>query len=142
MLFGQGFNHLFVIRVAGNVLGDDSWVPGRRGIPGYREALIDITVCVNAAHAAFDVLQEVGRAAKWEIKVLYAVFSLPNHQVSMPVNPHAAVSHENVNLACEPINPKVKRAGSSDRERPCSRWERHRSAPRPAGARARHNAPG
>ena len=56
-------------------------------MPGYREALIDIAVCVNAAQAAFDLRQEVERAAKWEIEVLYGVFSLHNHQVSMPVNP-------------------------------------------------------
>ncbi len=161
MLFGQGFNDLFVIRVAGNVLGDvclgsiefaltalcDSvkvvvmlghsgcgavtgavdcylrphefwsksfppmlktilqrifvavreaanglkqvWGPDARLVPGYREALIDIAVCVNAAQAAFDLRQEVERAAKWEIEVLYGVFSLHNHQVSMPVNPRS-----------------------------------------------------
>ena len=63
--------------------------PSARDVPGYREALIDIAVCVNAAQAAFDLRQEVERSAKWEIEVLYAVFSLHNHQVSMPVNPHA-----------------------------------------------------
>ena len=178
MLFGQGFNDLFVIRVAGNVLGDvcmgsiefalnalsesvkcvvmighlgcgavtgavdsylrplkfwsksmppmlrtiiqrifvavreadnglkESWGPDARDVPGYREALIDIAVCVNAAQAAFDLRQEVEQSAKWEIEVLYAVFSLHNHQVSMPVNPHAPVLPENVNLAYAPTNPK------------------------------------
>ncbi len=178
MLFGQGFNDLFVIRVAGNVLGDvcmgsiefaltalsdsvkvvvmlghsgcgavtgavdcylrplkfwsksfppmlktilqrifvavreganalkEVWGPDARLIPGYREALIDIAVSVNAAQAAFDLRQEVERAAKWEIEVLYGVFSLHNHQVSMPVNPRAAVAPENVNLAYAPTNPR------------------------------------
>jgi carbonic anhydrase len=178
MLFGQGFNDLFVIRVAGNVLGDvclgsidfalnalsdsvkcvvmlghlgcgavtgavdsyvrplkfwsksvspmlrtitqrifvavresdnamkEVWGPDAREIPGYREALIDIAVCVNAAQSAFDLRQEVERAAKWEIEVLYGVFSLHNHQVSMPVNPGADVAPENVNLAYAPTNPK------------------------------------
>jgi carbonic anhydrase len=177
MLFGQGFNDLFVIRVAGNVLGDvcmgsiefaltalsdsvkvvvmlghsgcgavtgavdcylrphefwsksfppmlktilqrifvavreganglrEVWGPDARQVPGYREALIDIAVCVNAAQAAFDLRQEVERAAKWEIEVLYGVFSLHNHQVSMPVNPRAPVAPENVNLANAPTNP-------------------------------------
>lgn len=34
------------------------------------------------------------------------VFSLHNHQVSMPVNPTAHVAPENVNLAYAPTNPK------------------------------------
>jgi carbonic anhydrase len=178
MLFGQGFNDLFVIRVAGNVLGDvcmgsiefaltalsesvkcvvmighlgcgavtgavdsylrplkfwsksmppmlrtiiqrifvavreadnglkEAWGPDARDIPGYREALIDVAVCVNAAQAAFDLRQEVERSAKWEIEVLYAVFSLQNQQVSMPVNPLAPVGPEYVNLAYAPTNPK------------------------------------
>ena len=84
----------------------ESWGPDARDLPEYREALIDIAVCVNAAQAAFDLRQEVERAAKWEIEVLYAVFSLHNHQVSMPVDPRAPVSPENVNLAYAPTNPK------------------------------------
>jgi carbonic anhydrase len=178
MLFGQGFNDLFVIRVAGNVLGDvcmgsiefalnalsesvkcvvvlghlgcgavtgavdcylrplkfwsksmppmlrsitqrifvavreagnglkESWGPDARDMPGYREALIDVAVCLNAAQAAFDLRLEVARAASWEIEVLYGVFSLHNHQVSMPVDPHAPIAPENVNLTYAPTNPK------------------------------------
>jgi carbonic anhydrase len=159
MLFGQGFNDIFVIRVAGNVLGDvcvgsveyalhslsesvkcvvmlghlgcgavtgavdcylrpdqfweqamspmlrsiihrifvavresdnaikQVWGGGYRSQPGYREALIDVAVCVNAAHAAFDLRHEVERAGKPDIKVLYGVFSLRNNQISMPVDP-------------------------------------------------------
>jgi carbonic anhydrase len=178
LLFGQGFNDLFIIRVAGNVLGDvcmgsiefamnalsesvkcivvlghlgcgavtgavdsylqplkfwskssppmlrtitqrifvavreadnglkEAWGPEARDVPGYRGALIDIAVCVNAAQAAFDLRQEVERAAKWEIEVLYGVFSLHNHQVSMPVNPRSPITPENVNLAYAPTNPR------------------------------------
>ena len=75
-------------------------------MPGYREALIDVAVCLNAAHAAFDLRQEVERAARWEIEVLYGVFSLHNHQVSMPFDPAAPVGPEYVNLAYAPTNPK------------------------------------
>ncbi len=178
LLFGQGFNDLFIIRVAGNVLGDvclgsiefamnalsesvkcivvlghlgcgavtgavdsylqplkfwsksnppmlrtitqrifvavreaanglkESWGPDAHSVPGYRQALIDIAVCVNAAQAAFELRLEVERAAKWEIEVLYGVFSLLNHQVSMPVNPRAPVHPDNVNLAYAPTNPR------------------------------------
>ena len=178
MLFGQGFNDLFVIRVAGNVLGDvcqgsiefalnalsesvkvlvvlghsgcgavtgavdtylhplkfwsrtippmlrsilqrifvavregangldEVWGPNARELPGYREALIETAVCLNAAMAAFDLRVEVERAAKWEIEVLYGVFNLNTHQVSMPVNPTARACDDNVNLVYAPQNPR------------------------------------
>ena len=178
MSFGQGFNDLFVIRVAGNVLGDEClgsidfalnalsesvrvivmlghsgcgavtgavdsylqplkfwsksispmlrsilqrifvavreaangldtvWGPGARQRPGYRDALIETAVAVNAAMAAFDLRHEVERAAKWDIEVVYGVFNLMNHQVNMPVNPNIPVSPEQVNLAFAPTNPR------------------------------------
>jgi carbonic anhydrase len=178
MLFGQGFNDLFVIRVAGNVMGnecqgsidfalgalsesvkvlvvlghsgcgavtgavdaylrplkfwskatspmlrsilqrifvavreaanglDHVWGPHARHEPGYREALIETAVCLNAAQAAFDLRMEVEIAGKWEIEVLYGVFNLKNHQVSMPVDPGAPVSAENVHLEYAPSNPR------------------------------------
>ncbi|WP_437227917.1 carbonic anhydrase [Planctomicrobium sp. SH661] len=177
MLFGQGFNDLFVIRVAGNVLGDvcmgsvdfalealsesvrvvvmlghsgcgavggavdaylrpqkywsrslspmlrtvlqrifvavreaanglkEVWGPDARQMPGYREALIESAVCMNAAHNAFALKQEVERNAKWEIQVLYGVHNIRNHQVCMPVNPQAVRSNDNVRLAQAPSHP-------------------------------------
>ncbi len=177
MLFGQGFNDLFVIRVAGNVLGDvcmgsvdfalnalsdsvrcvvmlghsgcgavtgsvdaylnppkfwarsqspmlrsiiqrifvavreaangirEVWGPGARDIAGYRDALIETAVCINAAQAAFDLRQDVERNAKWDIDVLYGVHNIRNHQVCMPVDPKAQRCDENVRLAHAPTNP-------------------------------------
>ncbi len=178
MLFGQGFNELFVIRVAGNVLGDvclgsidfavealsesvkvlvvlghsgcgavsasvdaylrplkfwsrhmsptlrgisekifvavrgaangleEVWGPEAKQQPGYRDALIETAVCLNAAQAAFALRQEVELAGRWEIEVLYGVYNLYNHHVSMPNNPLAPPSDENVSLARAPTNPK------------------------------------
>jgi carbonic anhydrase len=178
MLFGQGFNDLFVIRVAGNVMGDvcmgsidfaltalsesvkvvvmlghsgcgavtgavdaylmpvkfwsksvspmlrsitqrifvavreaangfeEVWGPNARSIPGYREALINSAVCINAAQAAFDLRQEVERAGKWEIEVLFGVFNLYTHQVCMPPDPRAAHNTEDVHLEFAPTNPR------------------------------------
>ena len=178
MSFGQGFNDLFVIRVAGNVLGDECmgsidfalnalsesvkvlvvlghsgcgavtgavdsylqplkfwskatspmlrtilqrifvavreganalekvWGENARDMPGYREALIETAVAVNAAMAAFDLRNEVVRAAKWDIEVVYGVFNLQNHQVNMPVDPNRSASPANVNLAFSPTNPR------------------------------------
>jgi carbonic anhydrase len=178
MLFGQGFNDLFVIRVAGNVLGDvcmgsvdfalnalsesvrvvvilghsgcgavsgavdaylrpvkfwsrsmspmlrglvqrifvsvreaangikDVWGPDAKEMPGYREALIEAAVSINAAQAAFDLRQEVERNGKWEIEVLYGVHNIRSHQVCMPVDPAASFADKNVRLAHAPTNPK------------------------------------
>ncbi len=82
------------------------WGPDARDMPGYRDTLIDIAVCVNAAHSAFDLRQEVERTAKWEIEVLYGVFSLHNHQVSMPVNPLSPVAPKTSTLPTRPTNPR------------------------------------
>ena len=178
MIFGQGFNDLFVIRVAGNVLGDvcfgsidfalnalsesvrvvvmlghsgcgavtaavdaylrplkfwsksispnlrsltqrifvsvreaangfeEAWGPDAGNVPGYREALIEAAVCINAAQSAFELRQEVERNGKWEIEVLYGVHNIRNHQVCMPVDPSAQRADENVRLAQAPANPK------------------------------------
>jgi carbonic anhydrase len=178
MLFGQGFNNLFVIRVAGNVLGDvclgsvdfavealsesvkvlvvlghsgcgavtgavdaylrplkywsktttpalrsilqkifvsvreganaleTVWGPDARGKPGFRDALIETAVGLNAAQAAFALRQELEAAGRWEIEVIYGVYNLFNHQVTMPHNPFVAPSDKNVNLAHAPTNPR------------------------------------
>jgi carbonic anhydrase len=178
MLFGQGFNDLFVIRVAGNVLGDvclgsidfavealsesvkvlvvlghsgcgavtgacDAYLrplkiwsrtvsPALRSIseklfvsvreaaegldivwgeaarekPGYRDALIETAVCINAAQAAFALRQEIEMAGRWEIEILYGVYNLYNHQVCMPNNPLALTGEDHVRLAHAPTNPR------------------------------------
>jgi carbonic anhydrase len=178
MLFGQGFNDLFVVRVAGNVLGDvclgsvdyalhalsDSvrvvvvlghsgcgavtaavdaylhpaefwsrsvsltvrwiaqrifvavreaanglkavWGPDARHVPGFREALIEAAICINAAQAAFSLRQAVEQHGHWEIAVLYGIHNIRNHQVSMPVDPRSPRSDNNVKLAQAPIDPR------------------------------------
>lgn len=178
MLFGQGFNDLFVIRVAGNVLGDECmgsidfaltslsesvkvvvmlghsgcgavtgavnaylqplrfwsksispnlrailqrifvavreaagalekvWGPDARQRPGYREALIETAVCVNAAQAAYNLHQEIERAGKWEIEVLYGVYNLFTHKVTAPAQSQGAENENSVHLAHAPTNPR------------------------------------
>jgi carbonic anhydrase len=93
------------VREAANGL-KEVWDPDARDMPGYREALIEAAICINAAQAAFDLHQEVERTGKWEIEVLYGVHNIRNHQVCMPVDPTAPRSDENVRLAHAPTNPK------------------------------------
>jgi carbonic anhydrase len=181
MIFGQGFNDLFVIRVAGNVLGDEClgsidfavnalsdsvrmvvmlghsgcgavtgavdaylrplkywgkstshflrsiyrrifvavreadngmkevWGPDARQVPGYREALIEIAVSLNAAQSAYDLRLEVERAGKFEIEVYYSIYDTRTHKVSLPYDPNAAVQGYRADptyLAPAPTNPR------------------------------------
>jgi carbonic anhydrase len=178
MIFGQGFNDLFVIRVAGNVMGDvcigsvdfavealsesvkvivvlghsgcgavtgavdaylqplkfwskrttpalrsilqkifvsvresangldEVWGREARNSPYFRDALIETAVCLNAAQAAFALRQEIETAGRGEIEVLYGVYNLFNHQVSMPNDPLAPATDPNVRLAHAPTNPR------------------------------------
>ncbi|MGQ0633964.1 MAG: carbonic anhydrase [Planctomycetaceae bacterium] len=181
MLFGQGFNDLFVIRVAGNVLADECWgsidyainalsesvklvvVLGHGGcgavtaavdaylnplkyssartsymlrsilhrifvpvhqaangllkvwgpdaptLPDFRRALIESAVCLNAAHAAYNLYSEAERSWKSDIQVLYGVYNLFTHQVSMPPASFRLPLDEverRVNLAYAPTHPR------------------------------------
>ena len=178
MLLGQGFNDLFVVRVAGNVMGEqiqgsidfsihalaesvrvlvvlghtncgavkgavdaylepkkfwsrsnsaalrsiiqeifvavresdnmlrDVWGREAPRMPGYRGTLLDMTVCLNAAHTAFALRQQVESGGNWDIEVLYGAYDIRTHQVCMPVHPIEVYSPENVNLATAPSNPR------------------------------------
>jgi carbonic anhydrase len=181
MLFGQGFNDLFVIRVAGNVLADECWGsidyainalsdsirlvvvlghsgcgavtaavdaylnplryssarttymlrsilhrifvpvlqaakgieqvwgPDARNVPNYRQALIESAVCLNAAHAAYHLHFEAERSWKSDVQVLFGVYNLHTHQVSMPPSgitlPEDGAESQ-VNLAYAPTHPR------------------------------------
>jgi carbonic anhydrase len=180
MLFGQGFNDLFVVRVAGNVLGDEvqgsidfstvalrdsvrvlvvlghtncgavkgavdayldpkkfwsrSYSPNLRLIfqeifvavresdnalraiwgadaptqPRYRETLIDMAVCLNAAHTAFSLRQQVEAAEIRGIEVLFGAYDVLTYQVCMPIHPDEdldALNPDLVNLAVAPSDP-------------------------------------
>src|SRR5437763_12392549 len=152
MLFGQGFNDLFVVRVAGNVIGDavqgtidfsvaalcqsvrvlvslghtncgavkgaveayldpkkfwsrtntpslrlifqkifvavreadnalrELWGKDAPNHPGYRAALMDMAVCLNAAHTAFALRQQIEVAGNWDIDVLFGAYDVRTHQ--------------------------------------------------------------
>jgi carbonic anhydrase len=177
MIFGQGFNNLFVVRVAGNVLGDvclgsidfavtalsesvrvlvmlghascgavtgavdaylqphrfwskavshplraimeklfvsvraaanglkEVWGAESGQMPGYRDALIETAVCVNAAQAAFDMRQAIEQAGRPDLQVLYGAYNLYTHQVCMPLDPHGDPARQDVRLAFAPTSP-------------------------------------
>jgi carbonic anhydrase len=158
MVFGQSFNELFVVRVAGNVLADECWgsidyavqefsksvkliiVLGHSGcgavtaavdaylepqrlamgntsfvvrsvldhifvpvhhaarglsaawgpraneLPGYRKALIESAVCLNAATAAYNIRVGNHQLRHSDMRVLYGVYDLQTHRVRAPAN--------------------------------------------------------
>ena len=181
MLFGQGFNDLFVIRVAGNVLADECWGsidfalnalsdsiklvvvlghsscgavtaavdaymnpikyssarttymlrsilhrifvpvhqaakgiekvwgPAASSMPDYRRSLIESAVCLNAAHAAYNLYVEAERSWKSDVLALFGFYNLFTHQVSMPPQSFrvsAAEVESRVNLAYAPTHPR------------------------------------
>jgi carbonic anhydrase len=179
MLFGQGFNDLFVVRVAGHVLGDavmgtidyslqalresvrilvvlghtncgavkgavdayldpkklwsksnspflrltfqrifvavresdnairEVWGADAPAHPEYRAALIETSICLNAAHTAFTLRQQVESASDWEIEVVFGVYDVRTHQVSMPIHPVGEPSlPEHVELVHAPSHPR------------------------------------
>lgn len=178
MLFGQGFNDLFVIRNAGNVLGDvvqgsidftlralsesvrvivvlghtncgavkgavsaylnpaelwsesyspslrlifqrifvavresdnilrEVWGPKATSHPSYRDVLIEAAVCLNAAHTAYAVRQEVEESGRKDIEVLFGAYDVRSYQVCMPTKPYSAESQDRVNLAKAPRSPQ------------------------------------
>ena len=219
MIFGLGFNNLFVVRVAGNVLGEEclgsvdfalsalsesvrivlmlghsdcgavtgavdaylgplkywskstsihlrsilrlifvsvreadsvikeAWGTDARSIPGYREALIDVAVALNAAHAAADLRIEVERAGKQGIEVLYGVYNTRTHRVSTPFDTTGQGDTSESHLAYVPKwNPKrssplaaIACLRSSPRHRAelSSKWDATRTDQRRARAGGR-----
>ena len=81
------------------------WGQERSEMPDYRQRLIDIAVCVNAAQAAYDLRREVEHAEAGNVEVYYGVLNILTNQVRMPVDPRAPYSPEAVNLAPAPTNP-------------------------------------
>jgi carbonic anhydrase len=178
LVFGQGFNDLFVVRVAGNVLGDEclgsidyavhalsdsvkvvvvlghtgcgavsgavdayldpskywskftshtlrailrriftavreaasgmreAWGPDARQKPGYREALIDVAVAINAAQSAYDLRLDVERAGKTGVQVLHGVYDTATAKVSAPSGPALPHDSAKTQLAYAPTNPR------------------------------------
>jgi carbonic anhydrase len=88
------------------------WGPNARDMFGYRDALIDSAVCINAAQTAYDLRLEVERAGKFDIEVLYGVYNLHTHHVVSPKNVHDVDT--TTSLAYAMTNPREFAALSHD----------------------------
>ncbi len=169
MIFNQGCNELFVVRVAGNVLGNEclgslryavhtfasvkllvvlahdrcgavtaavdvyldprkyiaiATDPALRAIqnhilvavriasmalealygvavkhdPGYRDALIQAVVVINAAWSAYCIRQEFPPAAWADLGVVFAAYDLSTRYVRLPLSPPGAITEEEKGL--------------------------------------------
>jgi carbonic anhydrase len=96
------------VRESDNALRQ-SWGRDAPSYPGYREALIDMAVCLNAAHTAFSLRQQLEGAGNWDIEVLYGAYDVRTHQVCMPLHPDEPPDDpdpEHVNLVPAPSHPR------------------------------------
>jgi carbonic anhydrase len=114
LIFNEGPNDLFVVRVAGNGLGSDvlgslkyaiehlggslklvivhtsarklvaAFGPDIARREGYRRALIETSIVTNAALAAYSVQQEIETDAGSALRAVYGVYLLETREVWTP----------------------------------------------------------
>jgi carbonic anhydrase len=78
-------------------------------MPNYRSSLIEASVCLNSAHAAYNLYVEAERSWKSDVLALFGVYNLFTHQVSMPPQSFRVASMDSephVNLAYAPTHPR------------------------------------
>jgi carbonic anhydrase len=74
-------DRLFVpVRKAANVL-ESQWGADAARMPGYRDALVQTAVAVNALQSAYNLRLELEREGKGQIKVVYGVFDLVTNRI-------------------------------------------------------------
>src|SRR5436190_8878705 len=71
---------LVAVRVASRRLGELHGAEVSR-MPGYREALVDLSVIINAAFGAYSIREELARSLRGEIRVVYGVYDLTTRRV-------------------------------------------------------------
>jgi carbonic anhydrase len=85
------------------------WGAGSDQMPDYRRALIESSVCLNAAHAAYNLYVEAERSWKSDVLALFGCYNLFTHQVSMPPQSFRVAANDStphVNLAYAPTHPR------------------------------------
>ncbi len=80
---------LVVVRVADRSL-QDLCGPDTAKHPGYRDALLEMSVYLNAALTAHDLIRELSLTTDDRLKVVFGVYNLATHQVNaLPEADHA-----------------------------------------------------
>jgi hypothetical protein len=91
-IFEQRSNDLFVVRVAGNGVGSGSQ-------PGYRDALVEASVALNACLSAFALKQELAGS---RVRVLFGRYDLARRSVGLPLAPVGRPRSSGVALSSPP----------------------------------------
>lgn len=100
------FERIFVaVRESDNALRE-VWGTSAHEREEYRAALVSLAICLNAAHGAYMLRQQVQLAKQKHIDVVFGVYDVSSHQVCMPVFPGVAPDPAHVDLAPAPRNPR------------------------------------
>jgi carbonic anhydrase len=74
-------DRLFVpVRKAATAL-ETIWGPEAARTPGYRDALLDTAVAVNALQSAYYLRQEMQQIGRGDVEVVYGIFDLVTHRI-------------------------------------------------------------
>lgn len=73
---------VLVVHEAASAL-ERAYGPGAANLPGYRQALIDLAISLNAAQTAHDLRQDVERDRR-PVRVLYGVYDLRSGALRLP----------------------------------------------------------
>jgi carbonic anhydrase len=96
-------NHALIAVRGGAMALDEIWGPTVAADPGYRSALIEMSVYQNAALTAFNLREEVRPQEKFGVQVVFAVFDLGTCRVIGPdLDPN---TDDNSKLAPAPVSP-------------------------------------
>ncbi|AWM41600.1 Carbonic anhydrase [Gemmata obscuriglobus] len=77
-------NHVLVAVRSGALSLEECWGAGVQSEPGYRDALIEISVYLNAAMTAYQLREEVRTSEESGTRTMFAVFDLATCQVIGP----------------------------------------------------------
>jgi carbonic anhydrase len=82
------------------------WGADAPNAPGYRAALIESAVCLNAATAAHSIRAVNERIRNANVRVVYGVYDLHSHHVCMPpIGLHTKIRETPIHLADAPTHP-------------------------------------
>ncbi len=94
---------LVPVRKAANAL-ETLWGVEAPQMPGYRDALLETAVAINAIQSAYHLRQELEREGKSAIKVVYGIFDLVTHRVWTAPRGEAKATYRETILAEAPAS--------------------------------------
>ena len=71
------------VRAAARII-EEIWGADVAALPGYRQALVETAVCLNAAETAFQLHRETSSIRDGGVEVVYGVYDLATQRVGLP----------------------------------------------------------